>query len=209
MELLLPEDPSTYARAATVLSGNGVILYPTDTLYGLGVDAFSDEAVSRLYAIKGRDEKKPIHAIVADMTMAARYGHVNNLAQALAEAFFPGPLTLILKKKEWVDTGIGRGRDTIGIRVPKNSVCIRLARAFDIPITTTSANLSGQPTEYSVATILEQLGSRASGISLAIDGGELPPSAPSTIVDVSSGRAIMLREGAIAASEIAKIVALS
>jgi L-threonylcarbamoyladenylate synthase len=209
MELLLPEDPSTYARAATALASNGVLLYPTDTLYGLGVDAFSDEAVSRLYAIKGRDEKKPIHAIVADMTMAARYGHVNNLARALAEAFIPGPLTLILKKKEWVDTGIGRRGDTIGIRIPKSAVCLKLSRAFDIPITTTSANLAGEPCESSIAAILEQLGSRASGISLAIDAGELPQSAPSTIVDVSSGRAILLREGAIPASEIANIVSLS
>ena len=209
METLMPEDPSTYARAATVLASNGVILYPTDTLYGLGADAFSDEAVSRIYAIKGRDESKPIQAIVADMMMAARYGHVNNLALALAEAFIPGPLSLILKKKEWVDTGIGCGRATIGIRIPKSSVCIRLSRTFDIPITTTSANLAGEPSESSVAAILSQLGSRASGISLAIDGGELAPSAPSTIVDVSAGRAILLREGAIPASEIANIVSLS
>src|SRR5271156_4955489 len=87
------------SKAATVLRSGGVILYPTDTLYGLGADALSDEAVAKVYAIKGRDEGKPMHCVVADMQMAARYGEMNELANRLAEKFLPGPLTLILKKK--------------------------------------------------------------------------------------------------------------
>ena len=85
MEIISALDPSVPARAASVLAAGGIILYPTDTLYGLGADALSDEAVDNIYAIKGRDEKKPMHCIVADMTMADEYGEVNELATALSE----------------------------------------------------------------------------------------------------------------------------
>ncbi len=110
-------------EAAAAIEAGGVVMYPTDTLYGLGADALSDSAVARLYAVKARDEKKPIHAIVADMQMAERYGYVDGAARMLAERFLPGPLTLILKKKEGIETGIAKGIDTFGIRIPDNAFC--------------------------------------------------------------------------------------
>jgi L-threonylcarbamoyladenylate synthase len=194
----------TVARASAVLRSGGVILYPTDTLYGLGADAFSDEAVTKIYAIKGRDEKKPIHCIVPDMRTAEQYAEVNDLAQKFAQKFMPGPLTLVLKKKANIDSGIVKGMTTIGIRIPQNKFCLDLARAFG-PYTTTSANVAGAADLRSVPEILAQLGERASLIDLIIDAGELPERKPSTVVDVCSGEAHMLREGAISAAEISQV----
>lgn len=188
------------ARAADVLRSGGVILYPTDTLYGLGADAFSDEAVAKVYAIKGRDEKKPIHCVVADLAMAENVAYVNEPARSLAARFLPGALTLVLKKKP-TDAGIAKGMSTIGIRIPDNEFCLELARVFG-PFTTTSANIAGAEDQRSAESILQQLGERASGIELVIDADELPERKPSTVVDVSSGSAGVLREGAIPAADI-------
>lgn len=190
------------------MASGGVILYPTDTLYGLGADALSDEAVAKIYAIKGREEGKPIHCIVADMEMAERYAEVTPLATTLAWRFLPGALTLILKKLPGTGSGISRGIDTIGIRVPRNDFCRALARRFGKPFTATSANISGMSSPRSVDEILRQLGERSGGIDLAIDAGELPLRLPSTVVDVSSGISQILREGAIPARDIDNAVLL-
>ena len=184
------------------LNAGGVVLYPTDTLYGLGADALSDSAVDKIYSIKGREEDKPIHAIVADMAMAEKYAVINDFARKLSNRFSPGPQTLILKKQKGLQSGITRKLDTIGVRIPNNSFCTALAREFGGPITATSANKSGLPPPRSVDKILEQLGRKASLIDLIIDAGELPLGAPSTVVDVARVRPIVLREGAIAAADI-------
>jgi L-threonylcarbamoyladenylate synthase len=189
-------------RAAHALASGGVVLYPTDTLYGLGADAFSDKAVAKVYAIKGRDEKKPIHCIVPDIETAEAYAEVNELARKLAEKFLPGPLTLVLKKRTNIDSGIAKNIGTIGLRIPQNNFCIELAKAFG-PYTTTSANVAGGSDQRNVADILSQLGAHASLIDLVIDVGELPEREPSTVVDLSSGQLKVLREGAVPAKEIA------
>ena len=187
-------------RAAGVLRQGGVVVYPTDTLYGLGVDAFANDAVDRLYAIKGREAGKPTHCIVADLAMAEEYAEVNDAARKIAENFLPGPLSLILKKKAGVDGGIARNMDTIGIRIPKNDFCLELARTFGRPITTPSANRAGGAPLLSRAEIVADLGE--DNIDLFVDAGTLPESAPSTIVNLVSGHASVLREGAIPSSDI-------
>jgi L-threonylcarbamoyladenylate synthase len=188
-------------RAADVLRLGGVILYPTDTLYGLGADAFSDEAVAKVYAIKGREEGKPMHAVFADTTMAGKYAEVNDIGQKLAEKFLPGALTLVLKKLPGIDNGIARDMSTIGIRIPDDQFCLELARNFG-PFTATSANKSGAPSARRADEILTQLGESASRIDLVIDAGEIPARAATTVVDVSAGSIRIIREGAIPSSEI-------
>ena len=189
-------------KASTVIRDGGVIIYPTDTLYGLGADALSDEAVAKIYSIKKREGGKPIHAIVADLDDAMKYAQMNDVARKLSEEFFPGPLTLILKKRWGIGTGIVKDISTIGIRIPNNQFCLALAHEFGKPITTTSANKSGEKPERSVEKIITQLGKSCRLIDFAIDAGELGASEPSTIVDVSSGKAVILREGAIPVAEV-------
>ena len=161
------------SSALEVLRAGGVILYPTDTLYGLGTDALSDEAVAKVYAIKGREEMRPIHAIVADIEMAERYAELNDEARLLLKDLPTGKLTVISKKKD-LNSGIARGIDTFGFRIPDNDFCIALARAFDGPITATSANKSGAKPGQTVPKILAQLGDAASDIGLVIDAGDPP-----------------------------------
>ncbi len=192
----------TVARAAEVLRAGGVILYPTDTLYGLGADALSDEAVAKVYAIKGREERKPIHAIVADIKMAEKYGEVNDSVRTLARELPRGQLTFIVKKRSDLKGGIANGIDTFGFRIPDNDFCTALLREFEGPITTTSANKSEERPERSALKILAQLGDAARHIDLVIDAGELPERKPSTVVDVSSDKVVILREGAISPEEI-------
>jgi L-threonylcarbamoyladenylate synthase len=189
-------------EAAAAIEAGAVIIYPTDTLYGLGADALSDSAVKRIYEVKGRDEGKPIHAIVADMQMAERYAYVDGAARMLAERFLPGPLTLILKKKDGIETGIAKGIDTFGIRIPDNVFCKDLVEKFGGPVTTTSANRAGMHPMRAIEGIIEQLGENASQVACAIDAGELPLRKPSTVVDCSGERPIIVREGAIPAQDI-------
>jgi L-threonylcarbamoyladenylate synthase len=199
MEAILVTDSGAVAKAVAVLRAGGVILYPTDTLYGLGADALSDEALAKVRAIKGREEGKPIHAIVASLEMAAEYGEVNEMALALASAYMPGPLTLILRKHPEAVIAMCKGRDEFGFRMPDTQFCLELAREFGRPYTTTSANLAGEKPERSPEKILAQLGDRAERIDLVIDAGELPECAPSTVVDISSGTMQILRKGAVLA----------
>jgi len=188
-------------RIVEVLKHGGVALFPTDTLYGLGADAFSDEAVEKVYAIKGRDEHKPVHALVSDIDMAEKYAEVGDDARLLAKTLPKGKVTLICKKRPGFDTGIGRGLDTFGFRIPDSELCIEMVRAFGKPVTATSANKAGKKPLRAVADILEQLGDGKSGIALVIDGGELPASESSTVIDLS-GPPVILREGAVPASDV-------
>jgi L-threonylcarbamoyladenylate synthase len=194
------------ARAAEVLRAGGVVLYPTDTLYGLGADAFSDEVVAKIYKIKGRDEGKPIHALVDTIEMAERYAELTDDARLLAERLLQGQVTFILRKKVGVDAGIARGITTFGFRIPDNDFCLDLVRALGTPVTATSANKSGEKPECSVEKILAQLGEQANYIALVIDADELPPSEPSSVMDLSGEEPVLLREGAIAAAEIWKVL---
>lgn len=191
-------------RAADILRAGGLVIYPTDTVYGLGADAFSDEAVAKIYAVKARDESKPVHCVVASLEMAAKYGELNDTVRALAKEFLPGPLTLVVEKKSDLSSGIAQGIGTIGFRIPKDDFCIALAREFGRPYTTTSANVSGMNTGVSIPEILEQLGEAAAHIDLIIDAGTLPSRQPSTVVGVHGNDVVILREGAIPARDVEK-----
>jgi len=193
------------ARAAEVLRADGVILYPTDTLYGLGADAFSDAAFQKVCEIKDRDERRPIHAVFENLAMVETYAEVSPLGRRLAQAFLPGPLTLVFKKKPSVTTGIGRNLSTIGVRIPRNKFCIALAHEFGKPYTTTSANMSGAEPPATFEGIVRQLGGNTQLIDLAIEGSALPSYLRSTVVDVRDEQPFVLREGAISAAEIEKV----
>ncbi len=196
------------ARAAEILRAGGVVLYPTDTLYGLGADAFSNEAVAKVYAIKSRETDKPIHCIVSDIEMAEKYAEVNDAARALAKALLPGPLTLILKKNPNLGEGIARDIETIGIRIPAHEFCTALAKEFGKPYTTTSANIAGELPKGSIEEIFTQLGENSEQIDLIVDGGKTSSTVPSTVVDVREEEPVIVREGAISGAEIRRILGL-
>lgn len=191
-----------------------ITLYPTDTVYGLGVDATDAEAVLRLIELKGRPtfaeasvgkERKPISIIVSDLEMAEKYAVITPLARKLAEKFLPGKLTLVLEAKDTLPKEITAGTGTVGIRIPNHPVPIRLVRELGKPITATSANVADLPTESTPAKILAQFGKRADLIYQVIDEGGLPESLPSTVVDARGEVPKVLREGALSLEEISTV----
>lgn len=188
-----------------ILNGGGILLYPTDTLYGLGVDALNVEALKKLRTLKGREEGKPISIVVADMKMAEEYAEVTPLALQLAEAFLPGKLTLILNAKGSLPIELTAGTGTVGVRIPNHILCLNLARELGRPYTATSANVSDMDSKNTVSGILAQFEARAGMIDRAIDVGELLESLPSTVVDARGETSHIVRVGAISKEDIQNI----
>jgi L-threonylcarbamoyladenylate synthase len=163
-------------RAVTVLSHDGLVIYPTDTLYGLGADAFSIEAIEKVYDAKKRDLSKPISIAVSDFEMLAAVSRIDASMQDFIERFLPGPVTVVVPARKTIPEILTGGTGTIGIRIPAHGIARQVIEKFDAPITATSANLSGgkDPQTPDECTVPHDL---------LIDGGRLPGT-PSTVVDL-------------------------
>lgn len=205
MHVLSINDPQSIEKAAEVLTTGGVIVYPTDTAYGLGVDATNAEAVQKIVAIKERDEGKPIPVIVGDAKQAKRCVLFSDSAEKLTAAFWPGPLTLVLPARDAVVAETVHGNGTIGLRVPDVLWCRLLALKLGRPITSTSANTTGTPPEYSLEDVRASLADRADLVDVWIDGGTLAGGPVSTIVRLV-GKCEIQREGAISRGDIEKML---
>ena len=199
------EDSESLPVALEVLRSGGVIVYPTETAYGLGADTTNSQAVEKIIAIKARDEGNPIPIIVADKEQALRYVSFSEKAQKLAENFWPGPLTLGLPTTDPALAHILRGEISIGVRVSGLDWCRALARNLERPITSTSANTAGTPPEYSTEGVRNSLKEQADMVDLWIDGGILAGGPVSTVVRIVEGFEIR-REGAISREDIEKVL---
>ena len=191
----LPVSEDSIALAAKILREGGIVAYPTETVYGLAVDPFSEEALHRLMQAKGRPETNPILCVIAGVEqLDALVAAISPEAQRCMERFWPGPLSLVLPKKSGVPDLLTAGSDRVCVRHPDHATARALCAAFGGPITSTSANRSGEP----AVSDLDDL--HLEGVELALDAGPLPPSAPSTVYDPETDA--VLREGAIAAEAI-------
>ena len=188
-----------------ILIDDGIIVYPTDTAYGIGVNAMSDVAIEKLYDLKGRDHKKPTHVVVRNWEMIEMISKPNETAYKLYEEFLPGPLTLILEKDPSVISDkLTGGLPTIGVRIPDTEFTKQLSNFLPFPYTTPSANRSGELTPYSIDDVKNVLD--VEKVDLIIDAGELQRELPSTIVDCTNQEIKILREGPIALKEIKQFV---
>ena len=198
-----PEDPAL-RYAADFIRVGGLIVFPTDTLYGIGGSALSRRAIFEIYEIKKREEKKPIPLLVESIeSLNLIVSDISPQAQMLIDKFWPGPLTLVFNSSHLLPDILTQERKTIAVRIPASKLCMSLLKLSGCPITATSANLAGEPTPKSVAEIENQLGF---GIDLYLDAGELPETKPSTIVDMTSPIPKLLRAGAISLDRIKEIV---
>lgn len=186
-------DLSLITRAKKVLLDGGVIVYPTDTVYGFGVDALDEEAVERLFTLKGRDPKKPLLVMMADVQMAREYVLFTPESKRLLDTFLPGPLTLVLPRNPDAPERFFPGAATVGIRIPNDSFCIALSHALAHPITSTSVNMSGAESLVDPDDIETMFGD---SIDMLVDGG-VRNNSPSTIVDFSGEIPVVVREGEI------------
>ena len=188
------------AEAVDHLANGGVVVLPTDTLYGLGADCFNEAALKRVYAIKGRRGDLALPVLIAgweQLKMVTK--DMPQWAAVLAQRFWPGPLTLVLPKTSQVSPLVTGGRETVAVRMPDHPVPLVLTGRLGRPITGTSANLSGEPDPVSVEGLEVQLGDLVDQI---IRSGPTPKGMQSTVVDVTSSRPVLLREGAIPFEEI-------
>ncbi len=183
-------------------------VYPTETCYGLGVDATSLEAVKKLYRLKGRSFYKPVHIVVSSVSMAKQYVKWNRTSQKLATAFWPGSLTLVLpvKKHNAVNDLLTSGSGFLGVRMPKHNVPLSLVKKLGRPITATSANVSGRPECYSLEAIRAQFSRRKLKPDILIDGGLLKKTKPSTLVKINGEKVELLRAGPVSWASIERVL---
>lgn len=185
-----PAEAIDAARAA-IVAGECIVV-PTDTVYGIGADALQGAAVQRLLDAKRRGRDMPPPVLIAEAALLPSLtADISSEAQALAEAFWPGALTLIVRAQHALRMELGDRGQTIAVRVPDHDFTRRLLRRTG-PLAVSSANVSGQPAALSISDAVEQLGD---SVSVYLDGGPCRESTPSTIVDVSAGRAVVLRSG--------------
>ena len=191
-------------RAADVLQRGGLVGFPTETVYGLGADASSREAVARLYAVKRRPVDHPVIVHFADAKQAFEWAReVPEGAKKLAGKFWPGPLTLVLKRSKKAGDFVTGGQDTIGVRVPAHPVAQELLKAFGGGIAAPSANRFGQVSATTAAHVREDLGK---DVELVLDGGPSEVGIESTIVDLSGESAVLLRPGRISRLELEQVL---
>ena len=187
-------------KAFAALDSGGVVVFPTDTLYGLGADVFSLPALQRIFAIKGRPAELALPVLVAGLDQVESVAlPMSNQAQELAERFWPGPLTLVMRRSPELPDLVTGGADTVAVRMPAHRIPLALARRLGRPITGTSANLSGQPDLLDLDSIENQLGNL---VDYIIRSGPPPEGTGSTVVDITRNETRLLREGAISLEEI-------
>lgn len=193
-------------EAVDVLTRGGSIVYPTDTVYGLGVNPFDDFAVRRLYRIKKRPGDKPIPLIVKSIAMAKKLAYIDAGKEEILRSLWPGAVTCVLVKKSVVTSAISARTKTVALRIPANDFCMALVYAFNGPITSTSANISGENHTNDPAEIIKRFKRELYKPDLLIDAGVLKATAPSTVLDLTPQKPKVLRVGPVSPRELARIL---
>ena len=200
-----PPTAAALERAGALLRAGELVAFPTETVYGLGADATNDHAVASIFAAKGRPHFNPLIVHLSDLAAAMRCAVFDERAQALGEHFWPGPLTLVLPRREEAGLSllVSAGLDTVALRVPNHPVGQGVLRAAKRPIAAPSANRSGAVSPTTPMHVVESLGER---VSLVLAGGRCPVGIESTVLDLSGETPVLLRPGAVLREEIERLI---
>lgn len=201
---LMEPDEAAIAAGAQALADGRLVAFPTETVYGLGANALDPDAVAAIFAAKGRPTDHPLicHVASAD-ALAPLVAEVTPAARALAGAFWPGPLTLVMPRSRAVPDAVTGGRDTVAARVPAHPVALALLRAFDGPVAAPSANRFGRPSPTSASDVADELGD---AVAVILDGGPCEIGIESTVVDLTTTPPQVLRPGRISAEQVAQVL---
>lgn len=193
---------SAVTKAADVIKSGGVVAFPTESFYGLAVNATEARAIQRLFDVKKRSGAQPILILIPDVEQLDRYvTHIPEIARMLMNKFWPGGLTLIFEAKPNLPAGLTAGTGKVGVRLSSHPVATALAQAVGSPITATSANISGQPACSSAKEVFQSLGGK---VDLILDGGETAGGKGSTVLDVTMDPPVVVREGMVSGKQIRK-----
>ncbi len=188
-------------RAATIIKNGGLVVFPTETVYGLGADATNSEAANKIYKAKSRPSDNPLIIHIDTPNMAEKYAYTTDEYYKLASLFMPGPLTLILKARDTVPIQTRGGLDTVAVRCPSNKIAQELIKRSGVPIAAPSANLSGSPSPTAAKYVIDDMMGR---VDMIIDGGSSDFGLESTILSLVSDTPTLLRPGKITYEEISK-----
>jgi L-threonylcarbamoyladenylate synthase len=202
------EDKSQFypqiSQAAQLLQANEVVAFPTETVYGLGANAADTAAVEKIFAAKGRPSDNPLIVHIAELEQLEEIAtDISDFAYKLIEHFWPGPLTLVLKKKGNVSEKVTAGLPTIAVRMPNHPVALALIKECGLPLAAPSANLSGRPSPTTAKHVYDDLNGRIAGI---VDGGETGVGVESTVLDCTEDVPVILRPGGVTKEEIEKVI---
>ncbi len=202
---IAPADAKGIAQAARILKAGGLVAFPTETVYGLGADATNGQAVAAIFAAKGRPLFNPLIVHVADLEEARRHVELSPRAQALAERFWPGPLTLVLprRKNSPLSLLVSAGLDSVALRAPSHPAAIALLREAGCPVAGPSANMSGQVTATTAQHVADSLGGK---VDFILDAGSATLGIESTVIGFDGDRPLLLRPGAVPREEIEDLV---
>ena len=190
-------------QAAELIKQGKIVVFPTETVYGIGTNGLDEKAVARLYEVKRRPLDKPISLLVSNMEMVNKIAKdITEIEYKIMEKFFPGPLTIILKKKENVPNIVTSGQDTVGVRMPSGEIARKLIEIAGVPIAAPSANITGEPSGTNLQEIKKHFEGKA---DCFIDGGDSELGLASTIVQVVDGKPQILRQGTVTLEEINQI----
>jgi len=193
-------------EAALTLFKDGAVVYPTDTIYGLGVNALDGFAVERLFKIKKRPPERAIPLMVSSLTMARALAFIDKKQEAILQELWPGPFTFVLWKKKIVHPQLTGGRETVALRIPAHPFCQSMLRDFEGPITTTSANISDELPARSAGEIAARFEKEEIKPDLIIDVGTLPETYPSTVIDLTHEPPKILRINPTTKDQLLKIL---
>lgn len=207
---IVKEKDASIGEIANILNNGGLIVFPCETVYGIGCDSQNPNAVRKLNKYKQRPLGKPYAIMATDREMAERCVDLNNTAKELYGKFLPGPMTIVSKGKRRVAPGVESEIGTLGVRIPNYEFMLKLIKAFDRPIVATSANASYKKRPYKIADILENISdTQKKLIDLIVDAGELPHNEPSTVIDTTLDDLVTLRQGDIVISNQLSVTSFS
>lgn len=207
---IIKKSRKTVNEAVKVLEAGGLVVFPTETVYGIGADATNPKAIEKLNKYKQRPFGKPYSIAVSDQKMAEEYVSLNQTAKKLYKQFLPGPVTIVSTGRHKVAPGVESETGTLGIRIPAYPLVIAIIKKLGKPITATSANASYQKRPYKILDILENISEKQKNlIDLIIDAGELPRHEPSTVIDTTLDDLVILRQGEIRLKEKNEVLSRS
>ena len=188
--------------AGEIIKNGGLVAFPTETVYGIGANGLNENAAEKIYAAKNRPADNPLILHVNDVSQVVEIGEINETAKKLFEAFSPGPLTVILKKKSIVPDCTTGGLDTVAVRIPSAEIARRIIEYSGCPIAAPSANLSGKPSPTAFEHVRDDLNGR---VDMIVDGGGIEVGIESTIIDSTKGAPVILRPGGITLEMVQEI----